>query len=156
MVDDWDSEDTAPEEGKGILPKSLHKALLTGVSAVLMTEEGIRNALSDIRLPKEAISYVIQQTEKSRRDLYQAVTGEIKGFLENVDVSSVVRKALLGMRVEVRADIRFVDETKAETSLQTRVVDRYDDTEPPDEKVDDEEPGRAPTAKKRRRGRSRS
>jgi len=111
--------DPDDSEGRGLFPKSLHKALVTGVSAVLMTEEGIRNALGDLRLPKEAINYVIQQTERSRRDLFQAVTGEVKGFLSSADITGSVRKALTGMRVDVRAQIRFIDDTTAQTEIET-------------------------------------
>jgi hypothetical protein len=117
---DFPEQDAEPG-GRGILPKSLHKALVTGVSAVLMTEEGIRNALGDLRLPKEAIGYVIAQTEKSRKDLFQAVTTEIKRYLENVDVSTTLRKALTGLHVEVKADIRFIDDNAVETHTETKV-----------------------------------
>lgn len=124
MIDDDDADkaDDGEYEGRGLLPKSLHKALVTGVSAVLMTEEGIRNALGDMRLPKEAIGYVVAQTEKSRKDLFQAVTTEIKRYLEGVDISTTLRKALTGLHVEVKADIRFVDDAAVQTSVETRVA----------------------------------
>lgn len=128
MNDEYDDLDAAPSlrdppDAKGLLPKTLHKALLTGVSAVLMTEEGIRNALGDMRLPKEAISYLVQQTERSRKDLFQSVSGEIKGFLSSVDFPGAIRKALTGLKIEVRADIRFVDDQSSEISVQTTLKD---------------------------------
>jgi hypothetical protein len=164
MADEFgnDPPDLDPDEVRSILPKSLHKALVTGVSAVLMTEEGIRNALGDMRLPKEAISYVIQQTERSRKDLFQSVTGEIKKFLDTADIPGALRKALTGLKVEVRADIRFVDDDHVETDVRTRThaADQDDDSHASDdgEADDDNEHDHAhdsvddaPRPKKRRR-----
>ncbi len=124
MIDDFEppppiDPDEGDDDPRGLLPKTLHKALVTGVSAVLMTEEGIRNALGDMRLPKEAVSYVVQQTERSRKEVFVALSKEVKRYLSNIDVSAAMRKALTGMRVEVHADIRFLDdeiETKVKTS----------------------------------------
>ena len=133
MNDDFDYDGDSDEEtdGKGLLPKTLQKALLSGVSAVLMTEEGIRNALGDMRMPKEAIGYLVQQTERSRKDLFQAVSSEVKGFLGDVDLPGAVRKALIGMKVEVRANIRFIDEATSETSIETTTIDDEADDVPP-------------------------
>lgn len=103
-------EGAAGEAGKaGILADSLRKVLVTGLSAVFMTEEGIRSAMSDMKLPKEAIGYLVQQTGNSRRELFRVVTRELKNFLSNADLAGVMRSALAGMKVEVKAEIRFVD-----------------------------------------------
>lgn len=127
MIDDYEDppmmEDGEESDLRSLLPKTLHKALVTGVSAVLMTEEGIRHALGDLRLPKEAISYVVQQTERSRKEVFLALSNEVKRYLSNIDVSAALRKALNGMRVEVRADIRFIEDGKVETAVRTTVDD---------------------------------
>lgn len=155
VVDDFKEAfggDDSPQDNESrgsLLPKSLHKALVTGMSAVLMTEEGIRNALGDMRLPKEAISYVVAQTEKSRKDLFSAVTAELKRYLEQVDVASTLRKALVGLKVEVRADIRFVDGGKVTTTVETNVASK-DKTEPTDGDEDSEPPASERKSPKRR------
>lgn len=173
MIDERDDDPMGPEaggEGRGLLPKTLQKALLTGVSAVLMTEEGIRNALSDMRLPKEAIGYVVQQTERSRKDLFQAVSKEVKGFLDSVDMAGALRKALTGLKVEVRAELRFSEDgdgkpgrvqSTVKTTVQSSPSDEPDRAEEdaaagapapaPPEPEASKERGDAP----RRRGRTR-
>ena len=106
-----ESEQDGGESGRsGLLPESIKKALVTGISAVFMTEEGIRSALSDLRLPKEAIAYLIQQTANSRREIVRVLTDELKGVMRNADFAGTVRKVLAGMRVEVKAELRFIDE----------------------------------------------
>lgn len=110
----------AGESGKaGVLAESLRKALVTGLSAVFMTEEGIRSALAEMRLPKEAIGFLVQQTSNTRRELSRLVAEELKGFLRNADFSATVRKALAGMKLEVRAEIRFVEDGARLESLTT-------------------------------------
>lgn len=117
----------------GILPDALRKALITGISAVFMTEEGIRNALSELRLPKDAVSYLMQQTERSRKELFRAVSDELKGFLQGVDVTRAMRKALTGLKVEVKAEFRFieVDDDAPTTTQVTAEIKEIDDPADP-------------------------
>lgn len=128
MVDDSDMR----QSERGILPETLKKALVTGISAVFMTEEGIRNALSDMRLPKEAMAYLIAQTQNSRRELFRVMSDELKNFLRNIDLPGEVKKALSGMKLEVKAEIKFVDEgtgkVRAKVSTETQTTT---DEEPP-------------------------
>jgi hypothetical protein len=130
--------DDDPEgDEKGGIPDALRKALVSGLSAVLMTEEGIRGALADMRLPKDAMSYLVQQTASSRRELVRLITDEAKSLVKNVDLQGEIRKALNGMKLEVKAEIRFVDENAAKAK----------------ESANDEadEPEREGPAKRRRR-----
>ena len=113
----------AGESGRaGALAESLRKALVTGLSAVFMTEEGVRSALSEMRLPKEAIGFLVQQTGNTRRELSRLVAEELKGFLRNADFSATVRKALAGMKLEVRAEIRLVEDGARLESLTTETA----------------------------------
>ena len=115
-----DSDDHGRD--KSGLSDSIRKALLTGLSAVFMTEEGIRSALSDMRLPKEALAYLAQQTERTRRELFRAFTDELKSFLTGVDWTREIRKALIGLKVEVKAVVRF-GEDAPHAEVSTRVSD---------------------------------
>ena len=100
------------QKAKGILPESVRKALAMGLSAVFMTEEGIRNALGDMRLPKEAMSFLTQQAERTRKDLFRMVSDELKGFLKDLDLSTIIKKALDGMTFEVQAKIKLTRDEK--------------------------------------------
>ena len=65
------------ESARYRIPDSIRKALLTGVSAVLMTEEGIRNVLGDMRLPKDAAS-----PEKVAKRILEAYMEGHSGLLD--------------------------------------------------------------------------
>ncbi|HSI04935.1 MAG: hypothetical protein ACAI38_15550 [Myxococcota bacterium] len=136
-------------ESRSRLPDSIRKAVVGGLSAVLMTEEGIRNAVSDMRLPKDAIAFLAQQTERTRRELYRMVSDEVKGFLGNLDIGGAMRKALSGMRVEVKAELRFVDEDTG-VSLKTKTMRG---SVPVVDDDDDEDGEDAPRPRKARRRR---
>jgi hypothetical protein len=124
----YDDDNPKAGESRSRLPDSIRKAVVGGLSAVLMTEEGIRNAVSDLRLPKDAIAFLAHQTERTRRELYRMVSDEVKGFLGNIDLGGAMRKALSGMRVEVKAELRFVDEHGG-VSIKTQTL-RGDEDEP--------------------------
>jgi len=115
---DGENDDTNGEV-KARLADGLRKALVTGLSAVLVTEEGIRSALSDLRLPKDAMAYLVQQTDRTRKELFRVVSEEVKGFLRSKDLHAELRKMLAGLKLEVTAQVRFIDESHTETSLAT-------------------------------------
>jgi hypothetical protein len=65
----------------------------------------------------------VQQTERTRRELFRVVSDEIKGVLKKTDLTRELRRALQGMKVQVRAEIRFVDEREqAEVNVEGRVA----------------------------------
>lgn len=114
--------DDAFESSKGLLPDSIRKALVTGISAIFMTEEGIRNTLAEMRLPKDAMGYLVQQTERTRKELFRVVSQELKGFLKGADLPRELRAVLKNMKVQVRAEVRFVDENDPpEVTVKSRV-----------------------------------
>lgn len=120
MMDDF--AEGRSDTGKGsIVPESIRKALVTGISALFMTEEGIRNMLADMRLPKDAMAYLVQQTERTRRELFRVISDELKGFLKTADLTRELRRALQGMKVQINAELRFVDDNP-ELSVKTNLA----------------------------------
>ena len=45
---------------EGMVPEVVKRAMLSGLGALFVTEETIRGAVSDMRLPKEAVGYMLQ------------------------------------------------------------------------------------------------
>ena len=118
MVDD--SDYAGRSERSRILPESIRRALVSGLSALFMSEEGIRNMLSDMRLPKDAMAYLVQQTERTRRELFRVISAELSNFLKNADLTQEMRKAFNGMKVQVRAEVRFIDDKPPTTALHVQ------------------------------------
>lgn len=86
---------------------TLRKILTTGVGAALMTESGIRSALSDNKITQQAVDYLTKQLVKGKEEVVNLVVGEFKKFLSQIDIQKEFRKALEGLDIEIQAFIRI-------------------------------------------------
>jgi hypothetical protein len=105
-----DDEDLPPEEMKklsGIVPDIVRRAVLTGVGALFMTEEGIRNLVGDMKMPKDAIAFLMAQADKTRSEVARVVTQEVRRFLESETLRREIWKLLNGVTLEVNATIQL-------------------------------------------------
>lgn len=122
MTSERDRNDDSQRRGDG-LSDFIKKGISTGVKSVLLTEEGVRGALGDL-MPREISATVKAHVEGLKKELYTTVVNEFSQFLEHVDVAAEVKKALQGMRVEIRTEISFKEEettpSKGEKSPRKR------------------------------------
>ena len=58
-------------------------------------------------LSKEALTYVIQQGDKGRKEVLRIVAQEVGDFLKNTDLSQELTKVLTGLKIDVNASIAF-------------------------------------------------
>ena len=103
------SEDEPPEEqvAKGFVPDIVRRAVLTGVGALFMTEEGIRNLVGEMKLPKDALGFLLAQAEKTRSEVARVVTQEVRRFLESETLRREIWKVLTGVTLEVNATVQL-------------------------------------------------
>ena len=81
MDDDKNNHD---EEGGGVkVSEALRKLITTGIGAAFMTEESIRAYLSELKLPKDVLNYILQGASKSKEELLDRVGNEIVRILSN-------------------------------------------------------------------------
>jgi len=109
MAED-DDEELPPEEMKklsGIVPDIVRRAVLTGVGALFMTEEGIRNLVGDMKMPKEALAFLMSQAERTRSEVARVVTQEVRRFLESETLRREIWKLLTSVTLEVNATIQL-------------------------------------------------
>ncbi|MBM4319828.1 MAG: hypothetical protein FJ125_07675 [Deltaproteobacteria bacterium] len=92
----------------GRIPDVMSRALVAGTGALFLTEEGIRNLVSELKLPGEMVRFLVQQAETTKRELFRFVGQEIRSFMEQSNLSQELLKALAGVTVEVHTTIRFV------------------------------------------------
>ena len=103
--------DDAPEEMKkisAIVPDIVRRAVLTGVGALFMTEEGIRNLAGQLKLPKEVLAFILSQAEKTKDELARIVSDELRRFLQSEKLREEFVKLLAGMTMEINAQVRLV------------------------------------------------
>jgi hypothetical protein len=103
-------EGTTPPPGgaRGLIPDAVKKALLAGVGALFMTEEGARKLARDWKLPKEVIGFIGQQASGAKDEVLRVFSDEVRRFLESEAVRREFWKALSAMAIEVKAEIRLV------------------------------------------------
>ncbi|HSN15975.1 MAG TPA: hypothetical protein VLT61_15185 [Anaeromyxobacteraceae bacterium] len=101
------AEDGAEDGGgRGVRAESVRKALLAGVGALFMTEEGARRLARDWKLPKEVITFVGQQARGAKDEVLRVFAEEVRRFLESDTIRREFWKALSDGALEVRAEIR--------------------------------------------------
>ena len=122
-------EDTPMPEGMlGDEPRAagvadmVRRALLAGVGAVFMTEEGIRKSVQELKLPKEAFSYIAGQAERTRSEAGRILRKEIRRFLNSGAFRDQIGQLLSGLTLEVKAEVRLKPSNEAKKDdLKVRV-----------------------------------
>ncbi len=87
------------------LPEMVKRALFLGAGMLFMTEEGVRKVLGEVNLPREAVSYLIKQSDKSKKEFFTIFQRELNRFLSRVDVTRLSKEVLDGISVEVNAKV---------------------------------------------------
>ncbi len=101
---------------------AIRKILTTGIGAALMTEESLSKFLSEIKLPRDAKNFLIKQAQRRKEDLANVIAQELKEFLTRINIHEELRKAFIGMKIDVQATIHVdkkgtkINVTKSTTS----------------------------------------
>lgn len=85
----------------------LRKAVVAGLGAVFMTEEGIRALVKDLKLPKDVMGFVLGQAERSKTELFRIVGEEMRRFFESAALRRELSRLVSDMTIEVKAEIRL-------------------------------------------------
>lgn len=121
----------------GGLQDALRKALLAGMGAIFLTEEGARRLAREWKLPKELIGYLGSQASGAKDEILRIFSEEVRRFFESEAVRREFARALSSMVVEVKAEIRvrptedggFEPDVKADVKAR-RAGSRKKDEEP--------------------------
>ncbi len=92
---------------RGSIADGVKKALLAGVGALFLTEEGARRVAREWKLPKDVAGFIGQQATSAKDELLRLFADEIRRFLESEAVRKEFWKELSGSTVEIHAEIRL-------------------------------------------------
>ena len=87
------------------VPETVKRALFTGAGMLFMTEEGVRKAVSEFNLPREAVTYLIKQSEKGKAEFFANLQKEMHWFLSRIDTAHLLKSVLNDLTVDVQATI---------------------------------------------------
>ncbi|WP_426752229.1 hypothetical protein [Myxococcus sp. Y35] len=105
----------------GFVPEFVRRMAVAGLGALFMTEEGIRNLAGQLKLPKEALGFILGQAEKTKDEVTRVVTEELRRFLQSEKLRDEFLKLMSGMTVEIKAQIRLVPPEKEEKPSEPEV-----------------------------------
>ncbi len=129
--------DDFDEKRAGIVPDIVKRAVLTGVGALFMTEEGIRNLVGEMKLPKDALAFLMAQADRTRGEVARVVSQEVRRFLESETLQREIWKLLTSVTLEVNASIKL--KPSGEPSIRAKVKTRAaGKTDKPDESPEGE------------------
>jgi hypothetical protein len=92
---------------RGSIADGVKKALLAGVGALFLTEEGARKLARDWKLPKDVAGFLGQQAQSAKDEILRLFADEVRRFLESESVRREFWKALSQNALEIKAEIRF-------------------------------------------------
>jgi hypothetical protein len=114
-----------------LIPEIVKRVLDVGYGKISEGPENVRNFVSELKLPKEALSVLLAQIDETKTGLYRVVAKEIRDFLEHGSFSDELARVLTGMTLEIKTELRFLPrDGAAQPDVKTEVKVRQ--TPPPD------------------------
>jgi hypothetical protein len=131
------SEDRAPDTERGtldrLIPELLKKVIETGTKN--LSSETIRQVVSDLKLPREAIHYTFSQLDETKNVVYRALSKEVHDLLARTNIAEELAKALSLLSLEVKMEVRFKPTATADVKTRVkRVSESPDDSNRSNEK----------------------
>jgi hypothetical protein len=100
---------------------TVRKAVLTGLGAVFLTEEGARKVARDWKLPKEIAGYIASQAGGAKDEIVRVVGEEVRKFFESEALRREFLRLLSSMSVEVKAEISLKPARHGKLEPQVKV-----------------------------------
>lgn len=116
LPDDPLDEPPSDDWTKGFVPDFVRRLAWAGLGAVFMSEEGIRRLASQLKLPKEALSYLLAQAEKTKDEVGRVVSEEVRKLLQSERLKDELLKLVSQVTIEVKAEVRLVPDRIREDS----------------------------------------
>lgn len=111
-----DDDERFDDEGHRLrdrLENLLPNVIRRGVGAKQYTEDVIRGALSDVKLPREAVNHLIDVADNTKKEVVRVAAREFREFLESAKFNEELAKILTQLSFEIRTEIRFVPNDQA-------------------------------------------
>lgn len=92
--------------------EGIKRLLTSGLSAVLMSEDGIRQYLQDVKMPKDALGSILKGVTKSKEEIVNRVGNELSKLVEKIDLVDELTKFLRDHKIKVSAEFEFSKKDK--------------------------------------------
>ncbi len=108
-MSDHSEKDRAERDGLQAKATDLVKKVLTvGVGAIFLTEESLRNMVSEFKLPKELLTGLLESANKTKGDFLNKLSADVMDRLKNqVDAKALVQEILEKNEIDVHVKVSF-------------------------------------------------
>lgn len=89
----------------GRLPDMVKSMIVLSLGGVFMAEETIRKVAGELKLPRDTMNLVINQAERSRKEMIEAVAREVGRALRAMELEKLLGR--LGHEFEIEIDARL-------------------------------------------------
>lgn len=109
---------------EGLVPEIVRRTFYAGLGAVFTTEEGVRKLANEFSLPKDVATFLIQQAGTTKNELFRIVAGELREFLEGLNLNEELKRLLTSLSFEIKTEIRFIpnDAQKPKAKVKSSVA----------------------------------
>ena len=112
------SEDKKSESS---ITEAIKKVVSIGVGAAFMTEDAVKTVLSDLPLPKDIVTGLIQNAKGAKKEFSEGIRSEVREYLSRVDITKVVESTLekYDFDVQAKVSLRRKDQNDSEDSSES-------------------------------------
>lgn len=130
MVDDrFDTDGDGQDEAsrlrhrlEGLLPNVLRRTASAGFGAAQATEDIVRGVVGEMKLPKEAVAYLVELADNTKKEVVRVAAREFREFLESSNLGEEIARILTTLSFEVRTEVRFIpNDQKLKPNVRSQV-----------------------------------
>tara|TARA_X000000950_G_C13787998_1_gene608122 strand:- start:525 stop:905 length:381 start_codon:yes stop_codon:yes gene_type:complete len=100
----------------------IKKVVSIGVGAAFMTEDAVKNILSDLPLPKDIVSGLVQNAKGAKKEFSDGVRKEFREYLSKVDVTKLVSNTLENYDFNIQATVTLKKKDGANKENESNIV----------------------------------
>lgn len=99
---------------RGFVPDFVRRMAWAGLGAVFMSEEGVRRFASQVKIPKEALNFLMSQAEKTKDEVGRVISEEVRKLLQSDRLQDELVRAIASTTIEIKASVRLVPDSARE------------------------------------------
>lgn len=101
-------KETGDEESAPKWSEIVRKVMSVGLGAAFMTEESVRGALSGLNLPKDVLTTILQQANRSKEDFLNKIGNETIKLISKIDFVKEASRFVEEHKFRIQAEIEVV------------------------------------------------
>ena len=106
--DPRDEPDRERKRLEGVLPELIKRLVEVGVEKISEGPGNVRQLVSDLRLPKDVLTFLLSQIDDTKNGLYRVTAKEVRDFLDHTDFAEQFAKVLTTLSFEIKTEVRFI------------------------------------------------